>query len=315
MSPLNHWVPYKLLPNADQTGCRWLYTGEKPFTEPFFEDTASVCKSTGIHTLHSVGNIELLPGWTNGLATTPPAAFIFHISRCGSTLLSQLLAMDPENVVLSEVPFFDELLRAPYKKQAYAPFEQKDMLYAAIQFYGQVRLGPEQRSFIKTDSWHIFFYKLLREMYPRTPFILLYRKPAEVIRSHQKKRGMQAVPGVIEREIFGFEENTFTGLDQYMAAVIERYFTLFLEVIENDPHALLVNYNEGMMNVTLQAAQFAGYEISPSIHEQMDERCRYHAKYPGEVFSEAATEAAPPAYLHRCVQLYEQLEQKRSVTA
>jgi hypothetical protein len=314
MSPLNHWIPYKLLPAADQTLCRWLNTGNKPFTEPFFDDTISICKGVGIHSLHSVSNIEVLPEWTNGLDTTQPAAFIFHISRCGSTLLSQLLAMDPENVVLSEVPFFDELLRAPFKQEPYATFSQQEMLRAAIHFYGQVRLGPERRSFIKTDSWHIFFYKLLREMYPHTPFILLYRTPAEVIRSHQKKRGMQAVPGVIESELFGFDEHITTDLDQYMAAVMEKYFTLFLEVIETDPNTLLVSYNEGMLNVTLQAAQFAGYEISESLKEQMAERCQYHAKYPGEVFSEAAAATPPPAYLQRCLELYDQLEQKRLIT-
>ncbi len=46
-----------------------------------------------------------------------------------------------------------------------------------------------------------------RKLYPQTPFILLYRQPGEVIRSQQKRRGMQSIPGLLEPEIFGFTKN------------------------------------------------------------------------------------------------------------
>lgn len=313
--PLSKWIPYKLLPDNDQAVCRWLHIGDMPFQEPFFDDTIFKCKSTGIHRYHSVSDLGLLPAWASGMDAVAPTAFIFHISRCGSTLLSQLLGLNPQHIVLSEVPFIDQLLRTPFQQQYPANIMQPHILEAAIRFYGQKRTGAENRLFIKTDSWHVFFYPLLRKVYPEVPFILLYRKPAEVIRSHQKKRGMQAVPGVIEPEVFGFDNEAVTDLDAYMARVIERYLTLFLEIIEKDPHSLLVNYHEGMLHAAEQTAAFSGFDISAEDHIKMEKRCRYHAKYPDQVFAEHNTQTNVPEYLQKSLELYQQLELKRAVTA
>ena len=144
LTSLEQWVPHKLIIHNGQWLCRWLNVGDTPFSEPFFEDTISKCRSNGVPPYHSVSHVELLPEWAGNLGSVQPSAFIFHISRCGSTLLSQLLGIQRGNVVLSEVPVFDELLRAQV-----AP----EILKAAIDFYGQKRTGDEQRLFIKTDSW------------------------------------------------------------------------------------------------------------------------------------------------------------------
>ena len=296
------WIPYKLIPGNGQPLCRWLQIKDSPFSDPFFADTISKCMSNGVHHYHSVSTVNLLPALANDIDPVEPSAFIFHISRCGSTLLSQLLDINPNHIVLSEVPFFDELLRGNIPE-----------LRSAIQFYGQKRTGHETHLFIKTDSWHVCFYKTLRELYPSVPFILLYRDPREVIRSQQKKRGMQAVPGVIEAEIFGFKNEPVTDLDVYMANVVERYLTLFDEIINTDERALLVNYNQGMMNVAEDVAAFTGLDLSNEEREKMETRCQYNAKYPEQIFSEAAIDTAPPPYLQKCMELYERLEKMRTL--
>lgn len=296
------WIPYKLIASNEQPLCRWLNISTVAFSDPFFEDTISKCRGNGIELYHSVSNMEVLPGWASGLDAVQPSAFIFHISRCGSTLLSQLLGIQPGNIVLSEVPFFDEVLRS-----AVPP----SYLKAAIQFYGQKRTGAESHLFIKTDSWHVCFYKTLRELYPTVPFILLYRDPRAVMRSQQKKRGMHAVPGVIEPEIFGFQNTSFPDLDVYMAKVIERYLNTFVLISETD-NCLLVNYNQGMMNVMEDVAAYTGLVISDDDREKMELRCRYNAKYPEQVFSEAAISTETPAYLERSMYLYNLLESMRS---
>lgn len=307
---LQNWIPYKLIFEQDQALCRWLHTGDKPFDEPFFDDTITRLKADSVQGLHSIGNIQLLSGWSEDVTAIEPSAFIFHISRCGSTLLSQLLGINPAHIVLSEVPFIDDVLRAPFKQHPQGSFDQPGMLDAALRFYGQQR-ARENKLFIKTDSWHVFFYKTLRELYPNAAFILLYRKPQEVIRSHQKKRGMQAVPGVIEPEVFGFKAEPITDLDAYMARVMERYLTLFTEIVENDKRSLLVSYNQGMMNVMDEMAAFAGIGISAEEHAKMEERCRYNAKYPDQVFAEQQPAEQLPEYLVKCQELYDRLEQRR----
>ncbi len=307
MSPLHQWVPYKLSPEPEQTVCRWLYVGDQPFSEPFFDDTIDRCRSYASFRQHSVSNVKLLKEWAAELPAVQPTAFIFHISRCGSTLLSQLLGLNPEHIVLSEVPFLDEILRVPYKQQAYPSFEQIPSFQAALRFYGQQRTGKETRLFIKTDSWHVFFYKTIRALYPDVPFILLYREPREVIQSHRKKRGMQAVPGVIEPAIFGFGEPLTSDLDAHMANVMEKYFEMFLEIAHNDSKALLVNYNDGMMQVMKDIAAFINLPLSEEEFHQMQSRCNYHAKFPDQVFAEANAPNELPSYLEKCVGLHAQL--------
>lgn len=307
MSAIQQWVPYKLSAEAEQTLCRWLYVGDKPFSEPFFDDTISRCRKENGFRPHSVSNTSLLEDWAGALPSVEPTAFIFHISRCGSTLVSQLLGLNPDHIVLSEVPFLDEVLRVPYKQQHYPAFEPVHALKAAFRIYGQKRTGNEQKLFIKTDSWHVFFYKKLRELYPDAPFILLYRAPLEVIQSHRRKRGMQAVPGVIEPSIFGFTEPLTTDLDQHMAMVIEKYLELFLEIATHDNNALLVNYNDGMMHVMERIATFTDLQLSDDEYRLMQERCGYHAKFPEQVFAEAGSSETIPEWLEKSVALYSQL--------
>ena len=303
LNSLEQWVPHKLIIHNGQWLCRWLNVGDTPFSEPFFEDTISKCRSNGVQPYHSVSDIDLLPEWAGNSDAVQPSAFIFHISRCGSTLLSQLLGIQPGNIVLSEVPVFDELLRAQVSPS---------ILKAAIDFYGQKRIGNENRLFIKTDSWHVCFYKTIRELYPGVPFILLYRDPREVLRSQQKKRGMHGVPGIIDPAIFGFDDEPQTDLDVYMARVIEHYLNLFVLISETVDNVLLVNYNQGMMNVMDKVAEYLDLNLSQEEREKMELRCKYNAKYPELVFSEAAIEPETPAYLERCMYLYKLLESIRS---
>ena len=99
-----------------------------------------------------------------------------------------LLGLDPQVIVLSEVPVLDEWLRSS--------LAERDPLFAAtLRLLGQRRFGNEHALFVKTDCWHIFFADRLRRLYPETPFILLYRSPEAVLVSHRKIRGTQMVQG------------------------------------------------------------------------------------------------------------------------
>jgi hypothetical protein len=300
---LESWLPYKLTFNEDQPYCEWLFTGDKDFTEPFFDETIAKCRQLHYRKRKSISTIEILPFWSNEIESVPPSAFIFHVSRCGSTLASQLLALDSTNIVLSEVPFFDEMLRKNIPRQ---------LLKAAMAFYAPAK-SDRKRLFIKTDSWHIFFYQQIRELFPQTPFVLLYRRPDEVMRSQQKKRGMHAIPGLIEPSLFGFEEGVHTmNLDEYLGAVLEKYFQAFLDILEKDPLAIPVNYNEGPIAMVEKIAAISGTPLSSDVMKKIKDRAMYHAKYPGQVFAEEAVRGPLPDYCKAAYDKYEVLEKIRN---
>lgn len=302
---LKNWIPYRLDKHEDNPKCRWLFLGNETITEPFFADTIAKCKklSQNSQLRRSISNTSVLQEWSVHNETLPPAAIIFHISRCGSTLVSQLLGLNPENIVLSEVPFFDELLRLGYR-------EKKDIsseLKAAISFYSNRRNETQKRVYIKTDSWHIHFYQMFRELYPDTPFVFLYRNPAEVLRSQQKTRGMHAVPGVVEPEIFGFDIESMLqlSLDEYLAHVLEGYFQKMIDIVKTDSKTTAIEYRRDAVKMMQQIAAFTGTALSDNETELIRQRSGFHGKYPEQLFAELSIEEPVPDFMKESLRLYE----------
>lgn len=319
-SEINGWIPYTLKSLDGQPLCHWLDTSGKPFVEPFFDETILKCTYANPRrkAFTPTSSLGMMMEWAGGIDMVAPKAFIFHISRCGSTLVSQLLASSPKNVSLAEVPFFDDILRLSFKHPGFNEEEINALLNAAIKYYsykittgGGDELPRPERLFIKADSWHIFFYGQLRRLYPGVPFILMYRRPDEVFRSHRKQAGMQAVPGMIEPQLFGFKPDVVEqNAEVYLANVLTGYLNKYLGIAGNDTQCMLLNYNEGPMSMIKKIASFANISLSQQELLGMEERSHYHSKKPGERFNEDAV-AGFPACLNNAMELYHVLEEKR----
>lgn len=312
--PLHNWIPYKLIITNGAPLIQWLYTEGQSFDEPFFDESISSCLS---HPYNSsrykcISSPESLIEWAETMPPVIPAAFIFHVSRCGSTLLSQLIGADEKYVTLSEVPLFDTFLRLHYTLNVSDELRKK-LLAAAIKFTAADRTGAEQLVFIKADSWHISYSDIYRELFPSTPFILLYRSPDEVIRSHQNLRGMQAVPGLIEPEVFGFsnEEIAHYNLDEYTAAVLANYFSAFEQLHERDPRTLLLDYKQGVLPMLEAIGKHLRISWTEGHLLKMKERSGFHSKRPEQVFSEERLKTETPLYQQKALELYARLDNMR----
>jgi hypothetical protein len=313
---LRNWIPSALIRKDGEWLCRWLDVEDVPFTDPFFDETLNICRSRSANrrSFQALGSVPMMIEWAEQMPAVAPSAFIFHVSRCGSTLASQLLGLDHAHITLTEVPFIDDLLRASFREPDSPIKDLEDAVKSAFRFYGQQRHGAETRLFVKADSWHIFFYPLLRAVYPKTPFFLLYRSPEDVLYSHRRRRGMQSVPGIIERDILWAPgEGSVAGpdLDAYMADVLGRYMERFLQIDAIDDHAYLVNYAEGIPQIVERIAHATDTPISPALKTEMSNRSRFHAKNAGQVFSEEAGTGMPSALLEPLFTLYERLEKQR----
>ncbi|MBL0335265.1 MAG: sulfotransferase family protein [Chitinophagaceae bacterium] len=309
-----NWLPYKLR-KADPVSIQWIFRGEKTPTEPFFDDTLNACR--GYMENSRIGEMISTPEDMIRLAkssdSVKPGAFIFHISRCGSTLLSQLLAMDKEHISLSEVPVFDAILRSRYSFPSLDEEWVDQAFRAAVQLHSVRLHGVETTCFIKTDCWHIFYYEQLRRLYPGVPFILLYRSPDEVLRSQQKKRGMQSVPGIVESSLMGIsdEDAACTNLDFYFSRVMENILAAFCKVATADPLAIPVNYSQGMEDVYSITLQSAGIDPAEKMDQSIRDRIQFHGKYPDQPFSGEDKIAEPDPLLVNCFEQYRKLESVR----
>ena len=114
---LDGWVPIQIKWQQPRALVEWCYAGARPLTEPFFDQTIQTLMQqpfnllfrhqTSIETLAE--RYEIKPG-------LKPTGFIFHMSRCGSTLVSQMLAALPRTIVVSEASPVDAILRAPARR-------------------------------------------------------------------------------------------------------------------------------------------------------------------------------------------------------
>jgi hypothetical protein len=291
--------------------CDWLYLGKKRFTEPFFEETMTACRNANTkHRRYKIlSDLDWMVERSAEMSSIPLTAIVFHVSRCGSTLLSQLLAADEKNIVLSEVPFLDDMLRLPYQRMDIVKAKAADYFKAALAFYGQQRTNGQERLFIKADCWHLHFYEELRIIFPTVPFFLLFRDPMAVLQSQQKQRGIQSVPGMIEPEVLGLteEQSRDTNLDRYMSNVLTVLFQKMIRITQTDPLAMPLNYADDINYHVKALYRKLQLPLDRTLVESFDQRSRFHAKRPQLTFDEIPVLQSTPLFAEPVCCLYQQL--------
>lgn len=296
--PLQHWLPSQLVASPTGWQVRWLHLGEQRFLEPFFDETLTKCLALPANSQRqrAWSSLDFLADAVETVDTLEPTAFIFHVSRCGSTLLTQWLSLLDRHVVVPECPLIDEVWRlqfAPPERQV-PEADRLRYLQAAIQWTGQRRWPEQQHFFVKLDSWHTLLFDDLRRLYSNTPCVFLYREPEAVLRSHARQPGAHAVPGFLEPAIFGWSEQPpFTTLPAYTSAVIERIYEGMLAASARCDKGLLLNYNTGMLDNFAQLIDFLGLKLSPEEWAAVEQRSQFHSKRPGQTFAEPVENRQP----------------------
>jgi len=121
-------------------------------------------------------------GTTNVLT---PNGFVFHESRCGSTLVANsLAAFSPQltRVYSESTPALNALTSCGenYDNCGYAKELVQDVLF----MMGRTDNPSEKYMFFKIQSAGTNFMRLMEESFPETPWIFVYRDPVEVMMSH-----------------------------------------------------------------------------------------------------------------------------------
>lgn len=217
------WVPLRLYWQAGEPGVEWLYMGANRFSDPFFDHTMHFEVLTPFNSLFRFRTpLAALAEWSEVSPGLSPAGFIFHLSRCGSTLITRMLASLPRNLVLSEPGLLDLMLRS-HEWAPQAPLEQRAMwLRWLVSALGQRRSGLEQRLFIKFDPRNIVDFPLLRLAFPDVPWIFVYRNPVEVMISNLRSPSVLVTSGILGTEFLNFDASLAAGKDdaEYIARVL-----------------------------------------------------------------------------------------------
>jgi hypothetical protein len=308
------WIPIRAFRGDAGLCVDWCYMGSTRFTHPFFEDTVSVQFRRPFSLLFRRKTpIDLLKDLYETSPGVPPTGFIFHMSRCGSTLVSQMLASLPANIVMSEPPVIDSVIRA----EAAGDEERVNRLRWVVIALGQRRDGSEQNYFIKFDSWSTIDLALIRRAFPDVPWIFLYRDPVEVIVSQMRQRGAQMIPGFIGGfTVFAGEDIFSMPPEVYCARLLAAFCRGALD-FAGDKTGMFVNYTQ-LPTAIDEIARHFGAGFTPDEIGQMLATTEFDAKSPRMFFEpdsekkkNAASDAVHEAAAEWLDPLYRQLEEAR----
>jgi hypothetical protein len=310
------WIPVRGYWKENRAFVDWCFLDKERLTEPFFDDSVAKRFRHPFNLLfrHQTP-IEFLGDLNENAAGLKPSGFIFHLSRCGSTLISQMLAALPENIVISEASPIDFVLRAKNIEEN----QRIEWLRWMIGALGQRRNPLEKHYFIKFDCWNTLEINLVRRAFPDVPWIFLYRNPVEIIVSQLRQRGVMMVPGMI-REILpelSFEESLKMPPEEFCARVLERICRSVVESLKNGD-GLPVNYSELPGEFNSKILEYFKIEFMADRLEKMFAAARFNAKNPQLSFSpdseekkRKATEAAHEAARKFVNPIYEAFENIR----
>jgi sulfotransferase family protein len=275
------WMPSRTYWQTGRLMVDWCYLGRLRFTHPFFNETIERAMSVPFNLLFrwqtSVEWLCDLEALDPGL---PPSGFIFHMSRCGSTLMTQMLAALPQNIVLSEAGPIDDILTAHLHNPTHAinDHERLRWLRGMISALGRRRHRKEEHLFIKFDCWHVTDLPLIRSAFPDVPWIFLYRDPVEVMVSHRKMPGAQMVPGVMLRHDLVDDSWRHAPPEEYQARILARVCDAALE--QAAAGGLFVNYRDLPESVGPLLAKHFGIVVTPEEIECIRATAQFDAKAP-----------------------------------
>ncbi|WP_436358057.1 sulfotransferase [Brevundimonas sp. CEF1] len=313
-----HWLPARLFWGEEaEAQVTWLHGEDEQFSESFLQDTFNVWMRRPINAAFApVTSLERLRARAASLPGIAPTGFIFHVSRCGSTLLSRLLAQAPDTLVLSEPPPFDAIVRANHRARRMTEALQIDTLRAMASALGQPRTPGQNRLFIKLDAWHALQAPLLRAAFPDTPWVFLYRNPIEVMVSQLRQRGMHTVPGVLPPALIGGADPSAVSPEDYCAKVLGAIFAAGL-AMHTPGRSLLINYSDLPNAINPIARHFGLDPNDPDFQTALARELKTDAKRGGDFTPDSVTkraEATPAihaATMAWLTAIYDQLEDAR----
>ncbi|KAA8960760.1 hypothetical protein [Mycobacterium sp.] len=175
---LAHWTPIRLDFSGPAPAVYWADLTGVSFVEPFFDQTvAGWAARTRARPLVRTG-LDALQA-LDGEPSLQPAGMVFHLSRCGSTLVSRLLGTVPGVVVLAEPAPLNALLGLdPNRLDEVSLVRTVRLVVRAL-----ARSRHGELVVLKCSSWNIRRRAVLAAAFPETPWVWVQREPARVLAS------------------------------------------------------------------------------------------------------------------------------------
>jgi gluconate kinase len=232
------WLPIRLFVQDATLWVDWCYRGDAKLSAPFFQqDVQRLLNAPFNLAFRRYTPISEMVAWAEkapqNAGHAPLKALVAHASRCGSTLVAQMLAHQSTHVVMSEPAPLDALLGIRARLPHVTREQHIRWLRALVFAFGQTPAG-ETHLVIKLDAWHVLQYDLLSEAFPSVPWLFIYRDPIEIAVSQFEQRASYMVPGLVSamNALISPERAIAMGTEAYIAAVLGKTFAAGAAVCE-----------------------------------------------------------------------------------
>ena len=216
--PSRHWLPVAVGAAPEGIAVDWAWVGPEPLRASFYEDEIRRASALPFNRAFRYRTrLDDLVAHAGDIEGRKPDGFIFHMSRCGSTLVAQMLASLPDAIVISEAAPIDTVVQ---RGRCGEPDVATQVLRVIITAFGRKRTGDERRYVVKLDAWHSLALPLFRRAFPDVPWVFLYRDPVEVLVSQMRQRGMQMVPSYFPPSFYGIADADCSLNEDYYARVL-----------------------------------------------------------------------------------------------
>jgi len=260
------WLPvaYAFRPEAASTF--WMDFGTEKLEQPFFSQTVKRLKSRRPPAAEAVTDFEMLLKRFDGEGFTSPAGIIFHVSRCGSTLLANSLRTCSGAVVLSEAAPVSALChpnafrRSPFRRPEWLAIRQL-ALGGLIRQYSLAFGETPKPVVLKCHTASLLVMALIRSVWPTTPCLIVVRDPLEVLVSnHLRPAGWVRARHVPMKavSIFGWPAEEVHGMTE--AEYIARGLGRFFEIAASQQNATcrLIDYRDVNIQTMQAIAEYFG---------------------------------------------------------
>lgn len=281
-----HWLPYRY--HAKSRSIYWcLPMGYA--NEPFQDEYISRCRQQNLlnNIIQPRTSLNNVAQQAKCVAEVKPAGFIFHLSRCGSTLISGCLSELDSTCIFSESPVLTEIL---LDSDLPAAAQQKH-LQQLIDLHACV-FPVRTHVIIKWNAWDIFRWNLIRAIYPQVPVIFLVRNPVEILASHQRSAGRHMSGDPTLGYVHSLFHNNIASSLSLLDFRIEVLLGLLTEMqlISRSDFVYRLDYRQLDLNKFDEICSFLHVPLSQQEIERIKTRLAFHSKLPMLRFNEDTTE-------------------------
>lgn len=277
------WLPVALTEHAGLMVVDWARFGDAPADTSFYSDAVASANYRPFNrAIRHVTALDAFVAAAPAEPVAPLAGLVFHMSRCGSTLVSRMLGGLEAAISLSEPGPLDAVVRFALTRPD-LPLERHVALMRAMVAALTRPRGGERRSFLKLDSWHVLALPLFRAAFPSVPWIYLFRDPAEVLVSHLRMRGYQTVPDLMPDGLYNAIGEASSGPEAQCASILAQYHKAAIEALATG-EGIAVDYAELPAAFERRIVPHFGLSLSDSERPCVAARGARDAKFPDSRF-------------------------------